>query len=310
MVGIDPESPPEYEFQAEMEREERRRAKVIDPSDFGKITVPNDAQYALLKQSRALKAHPNKRLAVMEDEDGSFTAVWVELESDDLYNGWDNGAAKIARACGRTVRMDGDGYLYVLTPSRELVFLHRLIAAALLPRPKEGEVIVDHKNRKRADNRPDNLQWVTHAENCRNRGNNYVKTLREKGEWVPTRVSIGCVQVANTLRSSRWEHERASCAHAELMGDRDREEEEEEHVTHMVEWFTEQLRVAAQLTVSRDSGEGSPGAFVSITPTSHADVWLGQPALSEPAQWDEEEEEGEGEVMYGHTMGGPGALVI
>lgn len=43
--------------------------------------------------------------------------------------------------------------------------MHRLVAMAFIPNP-ENKQIVDHINRNRADNRVENLQWVTTKENC------------------------------------------------------------------------------------------------------------------------------------------------
>lgn len=43
--------------------------------------------------------------------------------------------------------------------------MHRLVAMAFIPNPNNLPV-VDHINRNRADNRVENLQWVTTQENC------------------------------------------------------------------------------------------------------------------------------------------------
>lgn len=44
--------------------------------------------------------------------------------------------------------------------------VHRLVALAYLPNP-DGLAEVDHLNFQRADNRVENLEWVSHAENVR-----------------------------------------------------------------------------------------------------------------------------------------------
>ena len=45
--------------------------------------------------------------------------------------------------------------------------IHRLVAEAFLPNPDHKNCI-DHINTNRADNRVENLRWVTHEENCNN----------------------------------------------------------------------------------------------------------------------------------------------
>lgn len=40
----------------------------------------------------------------------------------------------------------------------------KIVARAFIPNP-EGKPVIHHRNKKRADNRVDNLKWVTYAEN-------------------------------------------------------------------------------------------------------------------------------------------------
>lgn len=60
------------------------------------------------------------------------------------------------------------GYLYVLIgkdkATRKHVYVHRLVALAYITNPA-GKPEINHKDRNRANNRPENLEWVTHAEN-------------------------------------------------------------------------------------------------------------------------------------------------
>ena len=44
--------------------------------------------------------------------------------------------------------------------------VHRLVALAFVPGRKKG-LEVNHKNKNRKDNRPSNLEWITHRENVR-----------------------------------------------------------------------------------------------------------------------------------------------
>lgn len=51
---------------------------------------------------------------------------------------------------------------------RKFVSVHRMVALAFIPNPNpESAPHVDHIDRNTINNRPDNLQWVSHAENLR-----------------------------------------------------------------------------------------------------------------------------------------------
>lgn len=49
-------------------------------------------------------------------------------------------------------------------------YVHRLVAVHFLEKP-EGKDYVNHKNKNRLDNSIDNLEWMTHKENCDHRDN-------------------------------------------------------------------------------------------------------------------------------------------
>lgn len=66
---------------------------------------------------------------------------------------------------------DRNGYLAVCIYGNngilKLKKIHRLVAEAFIPN-LDGKPCVDHKNTVKTDNRVDNLQWCTYAENNRN----------------------------------------------------------------------------------------------------------------------------------------------
>lgn len=58
------------------------------------------------------------------------------------------------------------GYLQVNVPKLGTTLVHRLVAKTFLPR-EDGDV--DHINQNKEDNRVENLRFVSHQENCRNK---------------------------------------------------------------------------------------------------------------------------------------------
>lgn len=52
--------------------------------------------------------------------------------------------------------------------SHRKFYVHQLVAVAFLPNP-ESRAMVNHKDRDRSNNRLENVEWTTHAENVRHR---------------------------------------------------------------------------------------------------------------------------------------------
>ena len=64
-----------------------------------------------------------------------------------------------------------DGYIKVglyKNKKQKKFSLHQLIAKAFIPNP-ENKHFIDHINHIRNDNRIENLRWVSHSENCKNK---------------------------------------------------------------------------------------------------------------------------------------------
>lgn len=91
----------------------------------------------------------------------------------EKYRVRDNGAVYRLQKGKRKRQYDGywtfglqhpeNGYMYI---SQERV--HRIVATAFYGEPKDKNLVVDHIDTNRANNRPDNLRWVTRLENALN----------------------------------------------------------------------------------------------------------------------------------------------
>ena len=81
-------------------------------------------------------------------------------------------ARRIDRGGYQTVRLNKDG----ITSTH---FIHRLIAAAYIPNP-DNKPNINHINGIKTDNRIENLEWCTHAENIQHAYNNGLIKIKSK----------------------------------------------------------------------------------------------------------------------------------
>ena len=98
---------------------------------------------------------------------------WIECVVDNNYEIWNQepfpirrkGTDRIIRECIRN-----DGYAKCCL-NRKAYLKHRIIALQFIPNPDDLPEI-DHVNTIKTDNRIENLRWVSHSENNKNRTSN------------------------------------------------------------------------------------------------------------------------------------------
>lgn len=95
---------------------------------------------------------------------------------------------------------DGNGYkkvdLIAKNGKRKKEYIHRLVALAFLPTPKDGENVVNHKNGIKYDDRVENLEWTD------TKGNNQhsYRVLDQINGTFPAKAVI-CVETGKKYRS-------------------------------------------------------------------------------------------------------------
>lgn len=129
-----------------------------------------------------------------------MTELWRPIE---LFDGYEvSSEGRVRNLGGRRVRcgkpggyrlvparilkpfvVSSTGYLQVLMPDRRKHLVHRLVAKAFCNGEAPG-LVVDHINNNRADNRAENLRWLSHSENLS-------RPYKEDGRRSPTAGKLG-----------------------------------------------------------------------------------------------------------------------
>lgn len=90
--------------------------------------------------------------------------VWMPIPNYDGYMASSNGDISSANGNILSKSYTGNGYLKVKI-ARKTRTVHRLVLMAFNGVP-DKEMVCNHKNGVKADNRIENLEWVTQSVNC------------------------------------------------------------------------------------------------------------------------------------------------
>lgn len=125
-----------------------------------------------------------------------LTEEWRKIADLDGYSVSNLGKVRNDKT-GRILKTydSGKGYEKVEIKNRKW-FVHRLVGSAFIPNPENLETI-NHKNRVKNDNRVENLEWMSRADNLRYSVEKPIEQYDlETGELVATYPSLSkCCEV-------------------------------------------------------------------------------------------------------------------
>ena len=127
-------------------------------------------------------------------------------------DGWDYSVSSMGEVKNdktgkiKTPVVSGGGYVQVALYGEKKYkrfFVHRLVATAFIPNP-ENKPQINHINGDKADNRAENLEWVTASENQHHR---YDVLKKAKTTWnvekanAAVRKSVKCIETGEVFNS-------------------------------------------------------------------------------------------------------------
>ena len=133
-------------------------------------------------------------MAIRVDED--YREERECLYDGRLYRVRDNGAVMRLSESGKRKTRNDDIWTFG-TPDRERylalagIRVHRIVAAAFIGPKPSPELVIDHKDSIRVNNRPENLHYVTRLENLVNNPNTRSKLERATGMTVDELLAGG-----------------------------------------------------------------------------------------------------------------------
>ena len=127
----------------------------------------------------------------------------MEIKDYENYLIYPDGRVWSKKGKGKFMKSqdNGNGYFWVCLSKNNKVkyhYIHRLLAIHYIPNP-DNKLQVDHINRNRADNRIENLRWVSWSENQQNKnkqknnssGITNISYIKRDRDWVYSKTTNG-----------------------------------------------------------------------------------------------------------------------